>query len=379
MSYELETAIELKTSKQLDDVFGNPPVVNIKVVGVGGAGCNSVNRMLEDGVNLEGVEFIAINTDKNALSVNRAPQKLCIGQKVTNGWGAGTDPNVGEMAAEESAEEIKTAIEGANMLFLTAGMGGGTGTGAAPIVAKIAKELGILTVAIVTKPFEFEGAHRMLNAEIGLERLSQYVDAYIVVPNQKLVELSKNISMLEAFKIADEVLRQGVIGLAKIIVRPMLVNMDYADIRTVLRKAGMAHMGVGKASGDNRVLNAIKQAVISPLIETSISGAKSLIICIKSGENLGVAEVSEYIKYVSNLVHENCNIKWCTDVDPKYGDEVEVLIIASHFTSTQEATQHPTVQPKSEETAQQQPQPQPKEEQPTKKIPPFFKHFKNFK
>ena len=221
MSYELETAVELKTAKQLDDVFGNPPVVNIKVVGVGGGGCNSINRMLETGVNLPGVEFIAINTDKNALSVNLATQKLCIGQKITKGFGAGTRPDIGQKAAEESADEIRAAIDGADMLFVTAGMGGGTGTGAAPIVAQIAKEMGILTVAVVTKPFKFEGNHRMLNAEIGLENLAKCVDAYVVVPNQKLFEHSSvKTSFIDAFKMADEALRQAVIGLSEVIVHP---------------------------------------------------------------------------------------------------------------------------------------------------------------
>lgn len=377
MSYELETAVELKTSKQLDDIFGNPPVVNIKVVGVGGAGCNSVNRMLEDGVNLEGVEFIAINTDKNALSINKAPQKLCIGQKLTKGWGAGTDPNVGQKAAEESVDLIRTAIEGADLLFLTAGMGGGTGTGAAPVIASIAKEMGILTVAIVTKPFEFEGAHKMLNAEIGLENLAQFVDAYIVVPNQKLVErLSPKTSMKDAFKIADEVLRKGVIGLAEIIVHPMMINVDYADIRTVLKDAGIAHMGVGYAKGTNRVLDGIKQAVASPLIETSISGATGLIMCIKCGETLSLAETSNYSNLVKNLVHERCNIKLGVEIDPKLGDDVEVLIIASGFSPNQENTirEVPNWTPENVETA-----PEPKPEPPKRNTPPFFQHFKNFK
>ncbi|MBR4418739.1 MAG: cell division protein FtsZ, partial [Clostridia bacterium] len=304
MSYELETAVELKTSKQLDDVFGEPPVVNIKVVGVGGGGCNSVNRMLEAGVNLPGVEFIAINTDKNALSVNLASQKLCIGQKITKGFGAGTRPDIGQKAAEESADEIRAAIDGADMLFITAGMGGGTGTGAAPIVAQIAKEMGILTVAVVTKPFKFEGKHRMLNAEIGLENLAKCVDAYVVVPNQKLVEHSSvKTSFIDAFRMADEALHQAVIGLSEVIVNPTCVNVDYADIKVVLENAGLAHMGVGRAQGPNRILEAIKQAVASPLIETSISGATRLIMCIKGDNTLPLSEVSNYVTMASNLVH----------------------------------------------------------------------------
>ena len=377
MSYELETAVELKTAKQFEDVFGNPPVVNIKVVGVGGGGCNSVNRMLETGVNLPGVEFIAINTDKNALSVNLASQKLCIGQKITRGFGAGTKPDIGQKAAEESADEIRAAIDGADMLFITAGMGGGTGTGAAPIVAQIAKEMGILTVAVVTKPFKFEGNHRMLNAEIGLENLAKCVDAYVVVPNQKLVEHSSiKTSFIDAFKMADEALRQAVIGLSEVIVHPTYVNVDYADIKVVLEEAGLAHMGVGGAQGSNRVLDAIKQAVASPLIETSISGATRLIMCIKGDETLPLAEVSSYVTMASNLVHENCNIKWSVDINPKYGDTVEVLIIASGFTSNQTRPGELINQIETREVEQAKPEPQ---EQAPVNRPAFFRNFKNFK
>ncbi len=377
MSYELETAVELKTTKQVEDLFGDPPVVNIKVVGVGGGGCNSVNRMLENGVNLPGVEFIAINTDKNALSVNLASQKLCIGQKTTKGFGAGTKPDVGQKAAEESADEIRAAIEGADMLFITAGMGGGTGTGAAPIIASIAKEMGILTVAVVTKPFKFEGQHRMINAEIGLENLAKFVDAYVVVPNQKLVEHSSiKTSFIDAFKMADEALRQAVIGLSEVIVRPMIVNVDYADIKVVLEQAGLAHMGVGRAEGQNRVLEAIKQAVASPLIETSISGATRLIMCIKGNETLPLAEVSSYVTMVSNLVHENCNIKWSVDIDSKYGDTVEVLIIASGFAPNQAQTREKVSQLQPQDL--EQPVPVTPKPQPNG-LPRFFHNFKGFK
>jgi len=377
MSYELETAVELKTSKQFEDVFGNPPVVNIKVVGVGGGGCNSINRMLETGVNLPGVEFIAINTDKNALSVNLAEEKLCIGQQVTRGFGAGTKPDVGQKAAEESADEIRAAIDGADMLFITAGMGGGTGTGAAPIVAQIAREMGILTVAVVTKPFKFEGAHRMMNAEIGLENLAKCVDAYVVVPNQKLVEHSSvKTSFIDAFKMADEALRQAVIGLSEVIVNPTYVNVDYADIKVVLENAGLAHMGVGRAQGPNRVLEAIKQAVASPLIETSISGATRLIMCIKGDATLPLAEVSSYVTMASNLVHENCNIKWSVDINEKYGDSVEVLIIASGFAPNQAETRNRINNLGPDDIAQ--PEPVKPEPPVTGQPPKYFRNFKNF-
>ncbi|MBS7401257.1 MAG: cell division protein FtsZ [Eubacteriales bacterium] len=380
MSYELETAVELKTTKQVEDVFGDPPVVNIKVVGVGGGGCNSVNRMLEDGVNLPGVEFIAINTDKNALSANLAPQKLCIGQKTTHGFGAGTRPEVGQKAAEESADEIRAAIEGADLLFITAGMGGGTGTGAAPVVAMIAKEMGILTVAVVTKPFNFEGNHRMLNAEIGIENLSKFVDAYVVVPNQKLVEHSSiKTSFLDAFKMADEALRQAVIGLSEGIVNPILVNVDFADVKVVLGDAGLAHMGVGRAQGQNRVLEAIKQAVASPLIETSISGATRMIMCIKGDKSLPLAEVSSYVTMAHNLVHENCNIKWSVDVNDKYGDTVEVLIIASGFAPNQQKAREEISNMKEMPQPQMGTNPEPVAETKPNGKPKFFEFFKNFK
>ena len=378
MSYELETAVELKTTKQVENVFGDLPVVNIKVVGVGGGGCNSVNRMLENGVNLPGVEFIAINTDKNALSVNLAPQKLCIGQKTTKGFGAGTRPEIGQKAAQESTEEIRAAIEGADLLFITAGMGGGTGTGAAPVVAAIAKDMGILTVAVVTKPFNFEGKHRMLNAEIGIENLSKFVDAYVVVPNQKLVEHSSiKTTFLEAFRMADEALRQAVIGLSEGIVKPILVNVDFADVQVVLGNAGLAHMGVGRAQGQNRILDAIKQAVASPLIETSISGATRMIMCIKGNTSLPLSEVTSYVTMAHNLVNENCNIKWSVDLDDKYGDVVEVLIVASGFSPNQAETREDV----NNMTVADLPQPeQPvQQEQPERKRPRFFEHFRNFK
>ena len=313
------------------------------------------------------------------MSVNKASQKLCIGQKTTHGFGAGTRPEVGQKAAEESAEDIRTAIKGADLLFITAGMGGGTGTGAAPVVAMIAKEMGILTVAVVTKPFNFEGNHRMLNAEIGFENLAKFVDAYVVVPNQKLIEHSSiKTTFLEAFKMADEALRQAVIGLAEGIVKPIIVNVDFADVKVVLTDAGLAHMGVGRAQGQNRVLEAIKQAVASPLIETSNSGATRMIMCIKGDESLPLAEVSTYVTMVRNLVHENCNIKWSVDLDNKYGDAVEVLIVASGFApnQTQVREQIVNAEPLPIKTEPEKPV---DSEKVTGKKPKFFDFFKNFK
>jgi cell division protein FtsZ len=374
----MDTVLEIKR-KEMGDIFETTPIVNIKVMGIGGGGCNSINRMLEECIELEGVEFIAVNTDKQALSINKAGNRMCIGERLTKGWGAGTNPNIGQRAAEESYEEIRSALEGADLVFLTAGMGGGTGTGAIPVIASIAKELGILTVAVVTKPFDFEGAHRMVNAEIGIQNLSRYVDAYIVVPNQKLIEkLPPKTNMKDAFKIADEVLRQGVIGLAEVIVKPILINVDYADIRNILQGAGITHMGVGSATGDDRVLTSIRQAVASPLIETSINGATGIILCIKSGESISMSEVSHYSEMVRDLVDPGCNFKYGLDIDPKYGDEVEVLIIASGFNIP--GGRVPESQSQPEQTAAE-PEQQTIEavKEPNVSIPPFFKNFKNFK
>lgn len=253
----------------------------IKVVGVGGGGNNAVNRMIQYG--LKGVDFISINTDKQALFLSQANLKIQIGDKLTKGLGAGANPEIGQKAAEESREEIQQSLKGADMVFITAGMGGGTGTGAAPIVAEVAKDMGILTVGVVTKPFLFEGRHRMINAESGIQELKERVDTLVTIPNDRLLQVvEKRTSMVDAFRVADDILRQGVQGISDLIAVPGLVNLDFADVRTIMREKGLAHMGIGRGSGDNRATEAAKQAIHSPLLETTINGARGVLLNITS-------------------------------------------------------------------------------------------------
>jgi len=302
----------------------------IKVIGVGGGGNNAVNRMIQIG--LKGVEFIAINTDKQALYQSQANQKIQIGEKITKGLGAGANPEIGQKAAEESREEILQAIKGADMVFVTAGMGGGTGTGAAPIVADIAKELNILTVGVVTKPFLFEGRQRMLNAEKGINDLKEKVDTLITIPNDRLLQvIEKRTSILEAFKVADDVLRQGVQGISDLIAVPGLVNLDFADVRTIMKEKGLAHMGIGRGSGDNRAVEAAKQAIHSPLLETSIEGARGVLLNITGGPNLGLFEVNEAAEMVSQAADPNANIIFGAVIDDSIKDEVHITVIATGF------------------------------------------------
>jgi len=309
------------------------PVCKILVIGVGGGGNNAVNRMIEAGV--RGCEFVSINTDKQVLKLCKAEKTLVIGEKLTRGLGAGSNPEIGQKAAEESRTQIEEILKGADLVFITAGMGGGTGTGAAPIIAQISKQLGILTIAVVTKPFEFEGAHRILNAEIGISNLSKFVDTTIVVPNQKLIDSTpQKTTMLEAFSIADEVLRQGIQGLTDLIVTPMYINLDFADIENVMRNSGIAHMGVGRAKGEGRLLAAIRHAVQSPLLETSINGATKIIMSIKGGRDLDIHEVSNCGNLVRQVVDPGCNMIFGADIDPTFNDEVQVIIIATGFPHT---------------------------------------------
>ena len=276
--------------------FESSQFAQLKVVGVGGAGNNAVNRMIQYG--LRGVEFISVNTDKQALYLSRAGQKIQIGEKLTKGLGAGADPEVGRKAAEESRDAITEALKGADLVFITAGMGGGTGTGAAPIVAECAKEMGILTIGVVTKPFAFEGKVRMNNAVNGIMNLKDSVDTLIIIPNDRLLDTVGNVSLSEAFRVADDVLRQGIQGISDLIAVPSMVNLDFADVRTIMREKGMAHMGIGMASGEKRALEAAKQAVESSLLETSINGAKGVIINITGGADLGILEVSEAAAFI---------------------------------------------------------------------------------
>lgn len=298
----------------------------ILVIGVGGGGNNAVNRMIEEGI--QGVEFICINTDKQHLLNCKAPICLQIGEKLTKGLGAGADPEVGRAAAEENREEITDIVKGADMVFVTCGMGGGTGTGAAPIVAEISKDMGILTVGIVTKPFRFEARSRMNNALSGIDKLKQNVDTLIVIPNDKLLEIvDRRTSMPDALKKADEVLQQGVQGITDLINVPGLINLDFADVQTVMKEKGIAHIGIGMGSGDDKCIDAVQQAISSPLLETTIEGASHVIINI-SGNDVGLQEASEAAYYVENLTGENCNIIFGVS-DGSDPDVVQITVIAT--------------------------------------------------
>ena len=298
----------------------------IIVVGVGGAGNNAVNRMIAE--NIQGVEFIGVNTDKQALQLCKAPTVLQIGEKLTKGLGAGAKPEVGQKAAEESGEELTAALKGADMVFVTCGMGGGTGTGAAPVVAAIAKEMGILTVGVVTKPFRFEARTRMENALNGIERLKEAVDTLIVIPNDRLLEIvDRRTSMPDALKKADEVLQQAVQGITDLINVPGLINLDFADVQTVMKDKGVAHIGIGRAKGDDKAIDAVKQAVSSPLLETSIEGASHVLINI-SGD-IGLMEANEAATFVQELAGESANIIFGAMYDDTYTDECSITVIAT--------------------------------------------------
>ena len=302
----------------------------IKVIGVGGAGTNAVNRMVDSGI--RGVEFIAVNTDRQALLLSKASSKIQIGEKITRGLGAGANPDIGAQAAEESKAEITEALRGADMVFVTAGMGGGTGTGAAPIVASCAKEMGILTIGVVTKPFTFEGKKRLSQAERGIESLKGKVDTLVVIPNDKLLQIiDRKTSIIEAFKMADDVLRQGVQGISDLIAIPGLVNLDFADVKTIMLNTGMAHMGIGRASGENRAEDAAKQAIQSPLLETSIEGARGVIINITGGTNLGLHEVNTAAELIQRSVDPEANIIFGAVIDESLDEDILVTVIATGF------------------------------------------------
>ncbi len=302
----------------------------IKVIGVGGGGNNAVNRMIESG--LRGIDFIALNTDQQALYSSKAEEKLQIGEKLTRGLGAGANPDIGAKAAEENRNEIAEILQGADMIFITAGMGGGTGTGAAPIVAEIAKELGILTVGIVTKPFTFEGAKRLLHADKGVEELKEKVDTLVTIPNDRLLQVAdKKTTMVEAFLMADEVLKQGIQGISDLIAVPNLINLDFADVKTIMEDQGIAHMGIGVAQGDNRATEAAKAAIQSPLLETSIEGAKSVLLNITGGEDLGLIEVNEAADLIRSSVDKDANIIFGAGIDETLSDEIKITVIATGF------------------------------------------------
>lgn len=302
----------------------------IKVIGVGGGGNNAVNRMITAG--LKGVDFVAINTDAQAINLSRAGQKVQIGLKLTKGLGAGANPEVGSKAAEESREELINALKGADMVFVTAGMGGGTGTGAAPIVAEIAKELGALTVGVVTRPFSFEGRKRAMQAEKGIAELKSKVDTLITIPNDRLLQVvDKHTTIHEAFRIADDVLRQGVQGISDLIAVPGLINLDFADVKTIMRNTGSALMGIGQASGENRAADAARKAISSPLLETSIEGAQGVLLNITGGQNLTLFEVNEASEIIAEAADPEANIIFGAVIDESLKEEVRVTVIATGF------------------------------------------------
>lgn len=309
----------------------------IKVVGVGGGGSNAVDRMVDEGVT--GVEFITINTDAQALLHSRAPTRIRIGDKLTKGLGSGGNPVIGQKAAEETTEEIYEALKGADMVFITAGMGGGTGTGASPVIASIAQDLGMLTVGVVTKPFSFEGNHRRKTAEQGIEQLRPMVDTLIVIPNDRLLQTaSKNTSMLQAFQMADNVLRQGIQGISDLITQRGLINVDFADVKTIMARQGSALMALGIGSGDNRMVDAVNEAIASPLLEVSIDGAKGVLFNVTGGEDLGILEVYEAADIVAKAVDPDANIIFGAVIDPTFPPgQVKITLIATGFDASRPA------------------------------------------
>jgi len=310
----------------------------IKVIGVGGAGNNAVNRMVEAGI--KNVEFVAINTDRQSLGLSKAHTKIQIGEKSTRGLGAGANPDIGQQAAEESKPEIAEAIKGADMVFVTAGMGGGTGTGAAPLVAQTAKEMGILTIGVVTKPFTFEGKKRLAQAERGIANLKGKVDTLVVIPNDKLLQvIDRKTSIVEAFRMADDVLRQGVQGISDLIAVPGIINLDFADVKTIMLNQGIAHMGIGRASGENRAEDAAKLAIQNPLLESSIEGARGVIINITGGSDVGLHEANTAAELVQRSADPEANIIFGTVVDDSMGDEIQITVIATGFEKEEDRKQ----------------------------------------
>jgi len=302
----------------------------LMVIGIGGGGCNAVNRMIETG--MRGVQLVAVNTDRQALNSSKAEIKIQIGEKLTRGLGAGANPEIGQKAAEESIEDLKKIMETSDMVFITAGMGGGTGTGAAPIIAKAAKDMGILTVGVVTKPFTFEGKKRMGHAELGIKFLKKYVDSLVVVPNDKLLQVAeKNTTMLEAFNMADDVLKQGVRGISDIIAEAGIINQDFADVDTVMRDRGVAHMGVGHGRGEGRVEQAVREAIESPMLETTITGAKAILLNVLGGYDLGMVEVNEIADQVQRAADDDAIVIFGASVREELHEEIAVTVIATGF------------------------------------------------
>ncbi|MEN2464657.1 cell division protein FtsZ [Ornithinibacillus sp. FSL M8-0202] len=360
-------------------------LATIKVIGVGGGGNNAVNRMIDHGV--EGVEFIAVNTDAQALNLSKAETKLQIGGKLTRGLGAGANPEVGKKAAEESKEQLEEVLQGADMIFVTAGMGGGTGTGAAPVIAQIAKDLGALTVGVVTRPFSFEGRRRSNQAVSGIDALKNNVDTLIVIPNDRLLEIvDKNTPMLEAFREADNVLRQGVQGISDLIAKPGLINVDFADVKTIMFNKGSALMGIGVATGENRATEAAKKAISSPLLETSIDGAHGILMNITGGTNLSLYEVQEAADLVTNAADEEVNVIFGSVINEDLKDEIIVTVIATGFDENKKPeqptrqrpavnqTQHAATRVNEEVTKEQPQQARPRQEEDVLDIPTFLRN-----
>lgn len=314
----------------LEFEFNELSTAQIRVIGVGGGGCNAVNRMIEDG--LKGVTFMSVNTDKQALNSSKAETKIQIGEKLTKGLGAGANPEIGQKAAEENFEEITKFIMGADMVFITAGMGGGTGTGAAPVIAKAAKDLGILTVGVVTRPFTFEGKKRREHADMGIKYLKKYVDSLVIVPNDKLLQIAeKRTTMMEAFAKADDVLKQGVQGISDLIAEAGLINLDFADVKTVMSDRGVAHMGVGRGRGEDRVNDAVRTAIESPLLETSINGAKAILLNVMGGYDLGMLEINEIADQIEQAADEDAIVIFGSTVREDLQDEIIITVIATGF------------------------------------------------
>ncbi|PRO65311.1 cell division protein FtsZ [Alkalicoccus urumqiensis] len=351
----------------LDFEMESEQLATIKVIGVGGGGSNAVNRMIENG--LQGVEFIAVNTDAQALQMSQADETLQLGGKLTRGLGAGANPDIGKKAAEESRDQLEEHLQGADMVFITAGMGGGTGTGAAPVIAEIAKECGALTVGVVTRPFTFEGRRRMSHASSGIEALKEKVDTLITIPNDRLLEIvDKNTPMLEAFREADNVLRQGVQGISDLIAVPGLINLDFADVKTIMSEKGSALMGIGVATGESRAAEAAKKAISSPLLETSVDGAQGVLMNITGGANLSLFEVHEAAEIVSSASDEEVNMIFGSVINENLKDEIVVTVIATGFDENIQKKAAPQAAPGRQQRTQpqesQQKQEAPRQEEP---------------
>jgi cell division protein FtsZ len=329
----MESNSKSYTSRNIFESDGRSPVeafARIKVVGVGGGGCNAVNRMIDEGV--QGIEFITVNTDAQALLLSKAPTRVRIGDKTTLGLGAGGDPEVGQKSAEESSEELYQALRGSDMVFVTAGMGGGTGTGAAPIIAQIAKEVGALTIGVVTRPFSFEGSKRLQNAESGIAAFKQHADTLIVIPNDRLLQMvDKRATLNESFKTADDVLRQGIQGISEVITIPGLINLDFADVKNIMAQGGAALMAVGHASGEDRAAKAAEQAISNQLLDITIDGARGILFNVTGGPNLTLFEVNQAASIIKETAHPDVNLIFGAVIDPNMGDDVRITVIATGF------------------------------------------------